>query len=322
MYYSLSFSYKKPVEFQLDFKRTSIMYPNGKQLGWNKNTWIDWHLVPTERPSIAPPEVITKMVEVPGMGDLDLTESLTGYPVYKNRTGSITFMVQNDYENWHDIYQKMCSYLHGRKLYMAYEEDPRYYYYGRFTVDAYESGDNNSEITINYDLEPYKYDYNNAKVNGGYWDSFDFDVDDRSGILYSEKFYGIEVNSDEYVSICKGREWGNFTDKPIIPTFTVENLSLGGFITIHFVNKELDIDIEKTITTTGSHRFPEIIFSQLENHGKVALGFDVTTLQAGMDPTQPEPVKYENMYKLLEDILVLEVKGHGTLTIDIQAGRM
>lgn len=322
MYYSLSFSYKKPVEFQLDFKRTSIMYPNGKQLGWNKNTWIDWHLVPTERPSIAPPEVITKMVEVPGMGDLDLTESLTGYPVYKNRTGSITFMVQNDYENWHDIYQKMCNYLHGRKLYMAYEEDPRYYYYGRFTVDAYESGDNNSEITINYDLEPFKYDYNVGRSNGGYWDSFDFDIDDRSGVIYTDKFYGITVDSNEYVDICKGREWGNFTDKPIIPIFKSSEIPLGGFITIHFVNKELDIDIEKTITTDGSHTFPEIIFSQLENHGKVAYGFDVTSIRGGDDPSKERPVKYEDMYDNDETILVLQVKGHGKLTIDIQPGRM
>ena len=322
MYYSLSFSYKKPTNLRLEYNRTSAMYPTGKELGWNKNTWLDWHLVPTERPSIAPPEVITKTVEIPGMGDLDLTESLTGYPAYKNRTGSITFMVQNDYESWHDIYQKMCSYLHGRKLYMSYEEDPRYYYYGRFTVDAYESGDNNSQITINYDLEPFKYDYNDGKCDGGYWDSFDFDVDDRSGVLYSGKFYNINVNSDEYVDICKDNEWGNFTDKPIIPEFEVANLPFGGFITIKFINKELGITVEKNITTNGKHRFPEIILTELENHGKVAIGFDVTSISGGDETDKPNPITFDDMYNRATNELVLQAKGHGLLNINIDPGRM
>lgn len=282
-----------------------------------KNTWLDWHLVPTDRPSIAPPEVITKTVEVPGMGDLDLTESLTGYPAYKNRTGSITFMVMNDYENWHDIYQKMCSYLHGRKLYMSYEEDPGYFYCGRFTVDAYDSGDNNSEITINYELEPFKYDYNKGYVEGGYWDTFDFDQDNREGVNYRDIFYAINVDSDEYVTLLNNAEWGNFTEMPIIPTFKVENLQLGGFITIHYVNSEMGIDVEKTLTSSGDHRIPEIIFTQIRNHGKVRFGM----IRLDSESKNPLPVEYSNMYPMGTETFKLEVKGHGTLTIDYNAGR-
>lgn len=206
---------------------------------------------------------------------------------------------------------------------MGYEEDPRYYYYGRFTVEAYEAGDNNSQITINYDLEPFKYDYNDGKCDGGYWDSFDFDVDDRSGILYSGKFHGITVDSDEYVDICKDDEWGNFTDKPIIPEFEVSNLPFGGFITIKFINKELGIDVEKNITTAGYHRFPEIIFTELENHGKVALGFNSTSVHADVDTSATIPITFDEMYYGQgSNILLLQVKGHGTLTINMQPGRM
>ena len=317
MYYSLTFSYDKPNE-PLRYRFDNVMYPASNASGINnKNTWMDWHLVPTERPSIAPPEVITKTVEIPGMGDLDLTESLTGYPAYKNRTGSITFMVMNDYENWHDIYQKMCSYLHGRKLYMSYEEDPGYFYRGRFTVEAYEAGDNNSEITINYELEPYKHDYNNGTFVGGYWDIFDFDTDNRLGFTYDISRV-IDVNSDTYTTIAYNSDWGNFTEEPIIPTFIVSNLVLGGFITIHYVNSEMGIDFEKTIDTNGSYRIPEIIFTQIRNQGKIRFGF--TPIQQN-DKKSPVPIRYEEMYAATGDIFKLEIKGHGKLTIDYNAGR-
>ena len=58
------------------------------------DTYETWHLIPTSRPVINPPEVKTKYVEIPGAnGKLDLTESLTGYPLYDSRTGSIEYRV-------------------------------------------------------------------------------------------------------------------------------------------------------------------------------------------------------------------------------------
>ena len=60
MYYSLTFSYERP-ETPLYFEFNNRTYRR-KNI---KNTWIDWHLVPTERPSIENPEVKTKTVEIP-----------------------------------------------------------------------------------------------------------------------------------------------------------------------------------------------------------------------------------------------------------------
>ena len=58
-----------------------------------KNTWDDWYLIPSSRPVFNPPSVKTQYIDIPGAnGQIDLTESLTGYPVYKNREGSWNFM--------------------------------------------------------------------------------------------------------------------------------------------------------------------------------------------------------------------------------------
>ena len=57
------------------------------------NTWDDWHMLPTARPMFTPPDVKTNYIDIPGgNGSLDLTEALTGYPLYSNRTGSLNFV--------------------------------------------------------------------------------------------------------------------------------------------------------------------------------------------------------------------------------------
>ena len=319
MYYSLSFSYNKPTE-PMHFRKDDILYPANLDVKRpNKNTAIDWFLVPTERPSFEPPEVITKTVEIPGMGDLDLTESLTGYPAYKNRTGSIEFLILNDNMDWHDIYQDMCSYLHGRKLYVSYEEDPAFFYYGRFKVSAYESGDNNSHITIEYDLEPYKYEYNKGYLEGGYWDILDFETDFIDGVKYTDKFYQIPIDSNDYVTICDDEDWGNYTECPILPEFTISPDNMQS-ITIHFTSEELGIDVTKTFNNSYKGVIGEIVFDQINNVGKYR--------NAGIKsvPTEPLEVEYVRKANTIMDIYVayrtkLEIKGHGTVTINCNPGR-
>lgn len=124
----------------------------------DKNTFDDWHLIPTSRPVIMPPPLRSHTVDIPGgFGSLDLTEALTGYPLYDNRTGSLEFAVVNDkWSDWSLAYQTILNYLHGRRMKMTLEDDPSYYYIGRFSVDNWSSGENYSTITINYDLYPYK----------------------------------------------------------------------------------------------------------------------------------------------------------------------
>ena len=142
------------------------------------NTWTDWHLIPSSRPAIAHPSIVTKFVENQGSdGMLDLTTYLTGRPVYSQRQGSLSFLIANGIESWVDIQDDMISVLHGKRLKMKLEDDPGYYYEGRFTVGNLESGASNSAITISYQLDPYKRRISSEGTTPMLWDPFNFETD-------------------------------------------------------------------------------------------------------------------------------------------------
>lgn len=143
------------------------------------NTWTDWNLVPTSRPTIPPPEVRTRFVEIPGMnGTLDMTDVYTDNDgnqngIYGDRKGSFEFIVLNPRlsvahpfdgqahadrsSEWLSVYSVVMEKLHCKRKRMILLEDPDYWYEGRFTVDSWQPGDDYSTLTIGYTLEPFKY---------------------------------------------------------------------------------------------------------------------------------------------------------------------
>ena len=123
------------------------------------NSYDDWKLVSVERPSVEFPEVKTKYYDTPGAdGQIDLTEVLLGEPAYANREGSFEFYVLNDYPdyNWVNVYDKITRYLHGKKMRMMFEDDPDYFYEGRFAVNEWRTQKDWSRLVIDYNLEPFK----------------------------------------------------------------------------------------------------------------------------------------------------------------------
>ena len=131
-----------------------------------KNTWDDWHLVPTSRPLVSPPPPITSYADlVGGDGSLDLTVSLTTKPTYGNRSGSWDFYVINPGQIvtaeaitalWATRYSEIMNYLHGKSFDVILDDDPNYFYTGRLAVTSWRSEKDNSTITINYNFDPYK----------------------------------------------------------------------------------------------------------------------------------------------------------------------
>lgn len=142
------------------------------------NTWTSWYLIPSSRPVIAPPPVVTKYVEIPGSdGSIDLSDYLIGRPTYGQRTGSLSFEVANGFEYWETIRASMAQFLHGKTLKMRLEDDPEYYYEGRFTLGPWQSGASNSSITLSYNLNPYKLKINTEGTTPILWDPFNFETD-------------------------------------------------------------------------------------------------------------------------------------------------
>lgn len=125
-----------------------------------KNTFADWHIVAEVRPAVAPPEPVFIFDEIPGKsGSLDLTESLTGLVSYGDRTGSFSFLVLNGFGEWQARYEEIMHYLHGKRMKMTLEDDPDYYYIGRFKVGEWQTGQNWSNVDIEYQLDPFKYSH-------------------------------------------------------------------------------------------------------------------------------------------------------------------
>lgn len=123
-----------------------------------KHSYTDWGLVPTEKPTINPPEVKTYYVDIPGAdGQLDYTEQL-GVVRYGMREFSVTFNLIRPRSEWESARSAIANYLHGKKLQVVFDEDPDYYYVARLQVGDFSAeGTNHATITINGIAEPFKY---------------------------------------------------------------------------------------------------------------------------------------------------------------------
>lgn len=231
----------------------TFMEPNLNISTLAKNTWDDWHLIPSERPVINPPSVNTKYIEIPNHnGGLDATELLTGYPTYGTRTGSWEFIVENDHARWIDIYTTICDYLHGKKKRMVWEEDREHYYEGRFSVNKWKSDKHYSTIAIDYTLDPYKIRMNTA-ASDWLWDPFNFET----GIITNGFFTSWSVSdSATYQTMFDSAAYAvseiaeMIGTKPVVPRLSVSCPDNTG-IDMHFVNLELGLDTEYHIVPTG-----------------------------------------------------------------------
>lgn len=122
------------------------------------HTYRDWGLIPASRPVVELPEVKTSYVECDALdgGGIDVTEALTGYPLYKNRAFEQTFYRQGK-DNWPFAFDKIFNWLHGQQIKMILDDDPSHFYIGRISIKELKSDQYWSEIMISGDLDPFKY---------------------------------------------------------------------------------------------------------------------------------------------------------------------
>lgn len=172
----------------------------------DKNTWDDWHLIPSSRPLFNPPKLKTKYIEIPGSNVvIDLTDSITGFPTYQYREGSLEFYVANGYGEWYDRYSEIMNYLHGKKMQAWLEDDPIFMYEGRFTVNSWKSEKVASKITIDYYVAPYKLERGGDSGEPFIWDPFSFET----GII---RDYGNQVVEGSLTMEIVGSQM------PVVPT--------------------------------------------------------------------------------------------------------
>lgn len=166
------------------------------------NTWDDWYLIPSSRPTIVTPQSKVNFVSIPGRhGSINLTNYLRGTrPSYGPRTGSLEFYVDNDHEHWMNIRKKIGNVLHGKRIKMVLEDEPVYYYEGRFVFNAWKSDANFSKVVIDYQLDPYKYSISKSVDDAhldelDIWDNLCFDIDKyKPDVIWSK----MNTNTNEY----------------------------------------------------------------------------------------------------------------------------
>lgn len=300
------------------------------------NTYKDWYLVPTGLPVIATPGIKTKIVDIPGAnGALDLTESLTPYPLYENRTGSLEFaLLQDRFEYytrynraphsvtsrfgkddprlWAIIYSDIANKLHGRKCQITLEDDPDWYYEGRISLNQWKSSTDGKWplITFNYDLAPYKlstYTSAEASTNRWLWNPFSFiyGVIPRSETINDEVYHGVDASLSNN-GLWKGitvnsTSWVQYTTKkPTASSYSAINRDMSGWM-----------PVSPTFTFSAANMGVRIINDEL------GYTYEKTWDTSGTK-TDPECI----LYDYLGNGYNLYFKGTGTVDVTFRAGSL
>lgn len=127
--------------------------------GEKRNTWEDWHLIPSAPPTVNNPDVYKNYVDIPGRmaGPLDLSEVLTGGPAFLQAEGSWDLIWNEDYCPFmtrDEAYKALTQFLHGKLFRITLDDDLDTSYIGRIEVKDPKPGNAYSTITLNYTINP------------------------------------------------------------------------------------------------------------------------------------------------------------------------
>lgn len=248
------------------------------------NTWEDWHLVPSSRPLFNPPEQKVVNIDLPGTsGLIDLSTTLTNFPLFQNRTGSIEFIVMNDYGEWYERYSEIMDYLHGKTIKAVLDDDVEFYYEGRFFVEDWTSNNDGtwSTIKIGYSVYPYKLRHQSS-TSDWLWGPFNF----INGVIQSGTFKGVFIDDDDWFEM-------NFTGliegRPVVPKFTValDTAAANPYLDMQLYCYDTKINwLEKNITASGTYQFYDYVMGDLT----------------------------------AASVIKMKMKGHATVSIDFTSG--
>ena len=217
------------------------------------DTWDDWKVVTTKRPVFNEPELKSEYVGVPGRdGNLDMTEVLTGYPLYDNRRGVLQFFLYDDSVLALSKLNIIRNYLHGRKHKIILNDEPEYYYIGRLMMhESHPTTEGEYAVfDLEYDLEPYKYDL--ASSNEDWlWDPFNFET----GVIREYKNIPVAGPNGTTVTVVGSR-------KPSVPKFIVTAHGGGGSSQPFIVNMLFEGSTYEL--TPGTNILPQIVLHDEE----------------------------------------------------------
>lgn len=106
---------------------------------------------------IGSPAIKTVKIDINGAdGELDLTDFF-GEPKYENVTHKFNFSTIVPQAQFLSLFSAVKDAVHGKKMRVILDDDPRFYYIGRLSVSSFTNEKNIGIISIEADCDPYKY---------------------------------------------------------------------------------------------------------------------------------------------------------------------
>ena len=134
------------------------MYQNNACILNGKHTFYDWGLSLGNNAAVEPPAVRTNFIEIPGRnGNIDVTETLSGRPIYGNRVITLELGGKVAKERQQQFVSDFVNAYHGRRVTVEFDRDREWYYEGRATISGVEISNTVVRMTMTVDADPYKY---------------------------------------------------------------------------------------------------------------------------------------------------------------------
>lgn len=167
--------------------------------GKTYHTLDDWGYALGNNNYISDPEQETAYVNVPYRdGLIDVSEALTGRPIFKKRTLSFELGGIHPRLNWDSVVSSLRNNIHGKICRLTLDNDKSYYWRGRVYVQDFDRSRELGTFKLNVpECEPYKYDIT-ASNEEWLWDPFNFET----GVITTIPM--LEVNGIETVTIPSG----------------------------------------------------------------------------------------------------------------------
>ncbi len=197
----------------------------------------DWGLVIGNNNYIGEPEQETNYVEIPGASCcLDMSEALTGHPVFKSRKINVLLGGMRERSRWDNVISEIRNEIHGQIVHLIFDNDLNYYWRGRVTVCDFDRVRELGTFTLSVPMaDPYKYDVFDT-VDPWEWDPFDFE----NGVI---RYLGpMNINNTSVVVPRGGME--------TVPVFVINEIT----------TDELKVTVNGSTysLSVGENRFPQI----------------------------------------------------------------
>lgn len=226
------------------------------------HTYDDWGLYVTNTDCIGEPKQYKKYIEIPGRnGLIDLSETISGRPVYTSREIKIQVAGIRQKTNWDSVLSAFRNEINGRVCRLIFDNDPGYYWYGRVEIKDFSSALTLGVFQIDVpEADPYKYSIT-ASSEPWLWDPFNFEtgIITYTGAVTISGSGTIDVPHG-YMLTCPDIIVSNKTSGTFTVTYNSKTYSLDtgtNIIPAILVGGEQDV----TLTFTGSAKV-QLVYKQ------------------------------------------------------------